>query len=275
MKPSGTSGALLSGALLCFLTITITLLYDWRAAIAISISVAVAAGMVLQGFLLLLKRSSKTMLSQFKSLDRRLQGYISLTSFIGWDRPVPPLTGWRLSPDNAVELVRLIFDRAPTIVVELGSGSSTILVATVMERINHGHIFSVEHEERFAAQTRTLVEESGLSHRVTILAAPLMETLVGDRMRSWYDPSFVDRIPGAIDLLLVDGPPGRASELARYPALPLMEHRLSSNAVVLLDDARRAAESTIINEWTQEFPEWNFLVKKTSSGLGVGSRVAD
>lgn len=151
---------------------TIALLYDWRAAIAIAVSVAVTAGILAQGFRLFLKQGFRSMRSQFKSLDRRLQGYISLTSFIGSTRPVPSLSGWRLSPDNAVELVRLICDRTPTIFVELGSGSSTILAATVMDRIGHGHIFSVEHEQHFAAETRTLVEEAGLGHRVTILAGP-------------------------------------------------------------------------------------------------------
>lgn len=102
-----------------------------------------------------------------------------------------------------------------------------------------------------------------------------METLVGDRMRNWYDPSFADEIPGAIDLLLVDGPPERTSEFARYPALPLLEHRLSSNAVVLLDDARCQDESAIIKNWTREFPQWSFDVKKTTSGLGIGNRRAD
>jgi hypothetical protein len=45
-----------------------------------------------------------------------------------------------------------------------------------------------------------------------------------------------------IDLLLVDGPPGSLGEMARYPALHVLESQLASNAVVILDDADRPDE---------------------------------
>ena len=59
-------------------------------------------------------------------------------------------------------------------------------------------------------------------------------------------------MPGRIDLLVVDGPPGLLRPQARYPALPVLRERLSPGASILLDDTHRADEREIVRRWLDE-----------------------
>jgi hypothetical protein len=68
----------------------------------------------------------------------------------------------------------------------------------------------------------------------------------------WYDLSKVE-IPEAIDLLIVDGPPGTTQKLARYPAVPMLHEKLNKDAFILLDDGARPDERQIVEQWTEEF----------------------
>jgi hypothetical protein len=67
----------------------------------------------------------------------------------------------------------------------------------------------------------------------------------------WYNVEAFRDI-NEIDLLLVDGPPGSLGEMARYPALHVLESQLAPNAVVILDDADRPDEQGIVRRWITE-----------------------
>jgi hypothetical protein len=89
----------------------------------------------------------------------------------------------------------------------------------------------------------------------------------------WYGTGAVALLPGTIELLLVDGPPGYGEGMShsRYPAMPALESRLAANAVVILDDADREAEREIAARWSEECSEWNFGVD-ASAGFAMGRR---
>jgi hypothetical protein len=42
--------------------------------------------------------------------------------------------------------------------------------------------------------------------------------------------------------------------MSRYPAVPVLEKRFSSRAVVVLDDAHRADEKEMVQRWRTESP---------------------
>jgi hypothetical protein len=75
-----------------------------------------------------------------------------------------------------------------------------------------------------------------------VIHAPLVD--------GWYD---VVRIPDglACDLLVVDGPPAvtPADRDARLPAVGFFGPRLTADATVVVDDARRPGERQMIAEW--------------------------
>jgi predicted O-methyltransferase YrrM len=161
---------------------------------------------------------------------------------------LPPLRRWAVSPDLALHLVRHVRQHRPELVVETGSGSSTVLIALALERIGAGHVVALEHDATYLAATNALLEEHGVAHRATVHHCPLVEQTVDGRTAPWYDVSAV-ALGGTIDLLLVDGPPEATGPEARFPVLALLRDHLRNGTTMVLDDADRPDETSIIAKW--------------------------
>ncbi len=170
---------------------------------------------------------------------------------------LPRFNGWMI-PDDALELVcDLIRERKPELIVEAGSGRSTVVVADVLSRIGDGMIVSLEHQPDFALATRGWLAENSLQEFADVRYAPLVD--------GWYDLHALDGIDN-IDMLIVDGPPGHLSEHARQPALELLIQRIAPGAVVLLDDTHRPQEREIIAAWRKLMPNWSPVQVRHSTG---------
>ncbi|KRF42708.1 hypothetical protein ASG96_22350 [Terrabacter sp. Soil810] len=148
-------------------------------------------------------------------------------------------------------------------IVELGSGISTVLLARLMtQRPPHGGFLmaSVEHDPLWARWVRAQLDREGVGADVTIVQAPLLPHPRAESGMSWYDEAALAQGLGEalgtdpIDLLLVDGPPAHAAGhgLSRYPALPVLESRLTPGATVVLDDVERPGEQEVLRRWEQE-----------------------
>ncbi len=159
-----------------------------------------------------------------------------------------------------------------TTILELGSGISTIVIARLLAE-RGGTLTSFEHDPRWADTVRSQLELEGLSAVATVEDAPLGPHAHSLDGAPWYPLEAVAALPGTIDLLLVDGPPGYGEGMAmsRYPALPALAGRLARAAIVILDDADRDSEQEIVARWSAEVTGWSFGVDP-ATGLAVGSR---
>ena len=166
--------------------------------------------------------------------------------------PFPFTRGWAASPDFLLTVANCVLDRRPSTIVECGSGVSTIVMARCAQLNTVGHVYSLEHDARFALATRDELSKQGLSDFATVIHAPLVETSIPDWDGKWYELSGL-AIDGLVDFVVVDGPPVVAAKLARYPAGPAFFGRLSEGAMILLDDADRADEKTIADLWSKRF----------------------
>ena len=165
--------------------------------------------------------------------------------------PVPLARTFGGTPDFLFELVRAVQDCRPRLIVEAGSGLSSIWLGLAVTRWCPGaRVVSLEHHDDYLAQTRREVVSQSLQQVVEIRRAPL--TSQNSTGQLWYDQAAWSDL-SQIDLLIVDGPPGSTGPLARYPALPLLRSRLSSPAVIILDDTSRPAEQDVIARWREEF----------------------
>jgi hypothetical protein len=173
--------------------------------------------------------------------------------------PYPlPLGGWAFLWDAAVLLSQEIAVVRPKIVVELGSGASSLVMGLVLRTLGAGHIYSLEHEPDFAARTRRHVAAMGLDEWVTIYDSALIDQDVsGERFR-WYTLPDEVRALSRIDALVVDGPPQSVDYegTPRYPALPVFADKLGPGSVVFVDDGIRAAEKRMVKRWLTEQPHW-------------------
>ncbi len=189
---------------------------------------------------------------EIDSRARRTEAWLTLHSVLSFREPLPWPRPWAASPELLRVIVESLFEKRPKLVLELGSGVSTVVAAYALKRIGHGRIVSVDHEPEFADKTRALVAAHGLSDVVEVISAPLKEVHVGSARFHWYDLDVIRPLLREVDVLVVDGPPGKGSKLARYPALPLLREHLSRDAIVVVDDARRSDEQEMVRRWVAE-----------------------
>lgn len=178
--------------------------------------------------------------------------------------PVAPLVSsgaWSLTPTVVLQLVDIVERRRPDLVVECGSGLSSVWLGYALKANGHGRLVALEHDPTWAGYTRQMLEQHGVADVVEVRHAPLAPVDTGAGEQPWYSAD-LDDLQG-IELLLVDGPPARTGPAARYPALPLLRPRLADGAVIVLDDMVRQDEKDVLARWLKEDPT-----------LSVTSRIA-
>lgn len=189
--------------------------------------------------------------AETKALFAQIQALSSLERKLKLDLPLPSVRGWAGSPDFLLRVHDETIKKKPARVMECSSGVSTIVIARALQLTGNGHVYSLEHDGRYAAKTRSLLVEYGLSSWATVIDAPLEERESGV---FWYSESAIPNDLKDVGMLVVDGPPSTTGKLARYPALPVLRKRLAAGAVVIADDTARADEAEMIRRWLKEFP---------------------
>ena len=206
---------------------------------------------------LLLARKLHRLRRQLRRHTQQLWQTHNIFQLFDGAAPLPLPGGWAASTDLLDELLRVVATREPRLIVELGSGLSTLVLAAALRRRGAGRLLAVEAEEAYAERTRTLLRAQGLSAWATVRTVPLIDLDFEGQSRPWYDTALLADL-AAIDLLFIDGPPTERRTDIRYPALPFFWPRLNAGAVVLLDDADRPAEQSIARQWQRAFPAARF-----------------
>ncbi len=189
---------------------------------------------------------------------------------------LPPTRGWAASPDFLTNLCDYIEEHRPAVIVECGSGVSTIVAARFLQRQEiAGHILSLDHDAVFAGKTADNLRRLGLGNYATVCTAPLTALDLNGVTYQWYDLSGVD-LPAAIDLIVVDGPPMPiAGEEGRYPAGPMLAGRLTSNGAMLFDDTHGPGEKRLIERILKENPDMTCRELSAEKGCTALVRVGD
>jgi predicted O-methyltransferase YrrM len=175
---------------------------------------------------------------------------IQLAPRVGAQALLPSSGSYALDVRSLAHLVDLVSAKRPALVVELGSGTSTVYLGYLLAQWG-GRLVSFDHDEYYAARTRAEVARHGLEGHVEVRLAPLAEQSIGGSDALWYDLTAFEGLD-AVDVLLVDGPPGHVAPKVRQHALPALIERLSPGALVLLDDAPRPDEEEIARTWREE-----------------------
>jgi predicted O-methyltransferase YrrM len=164
---------------------------------------------------------------------------------------VPPsINDWTASPDLLTEIARQVRKRRPSILLELGSGVSTLVTASVLMRNGHGRLYSLDHEADYAVATAVELEQAGLHAFAEVRHAPLAKD---SHPSPWYDESaFVDI--DTLDLAIIDGPPTDFDPKAREPALEALWPRLAIGGLMIFDDADRPGDRQVIQAWAERCP---------------------
>jgi predicted O-methyltransferase YrrM len=176
---------------------------------------------------------------------------------------LPPTRGWAASPDLLLTLTSLVRKHKPNLVVELGSGASTI----ILSRAGAVEIVAIEHDLEYLKSTQELLSEHQVNN-VQLIHAPLIEKEILEETFTWYDSSKLQDLK-EIDFLFIDGPPGSKDDAARFPALPVLGSKLSKNAVVVIDDTKRSGEKALAESFANALPNHRLRFLDHEKGTAI------
>jgi hypothetical protein len=159
---------------------------------------------------------------------------------------------WAADPNLVHNVVRLLVETRPGLVLECGSGHSTVVSARCLRALGQGRLIALDHDPGYARRTTELLRLFGVQDLAIVVAAPLTEREIEGRVVRWYGPQYEPLLDAPIDILLVDGPPGSSGPRARYPAIPLLKPHLAPACRIILDDGNRPDERAIAHAWSAE-----------------------
>jgi predicted O-methyltransferase YrrM len=193
---------------------------------------------------------------EIRQTFRQLEALQNLNAVLPAHGVLPATRGWAASPDLLLVLVDLIMTERPSLVVECGSGASTLWLALAMRRFGiDGRIVALDHDPAFGGQTRDLLARHDVRDLAEVRDAPLESFSLDGQTYLWYASKAWEDLAG-IDLLFVDGPPATTGHQARYPALPLLGGSLSPAATVVLDDLIVPDMQEVLRLWLDAHPEF-------------------
>lgn len=177
--------------------------------------------------------------------------------------PYLPSGNGTMRPAGMVAVLNDVVLAGRRTVVELGSGSSTVLLARLLHQRwpdGDSRQVAVEHDADWAQWVSDQLRREGLDRTVTVVHAPLVPHAAAEDALAWYDERVLllaldEALRGDdVDLLLVDGPPADTPDkvLARWPALPVLVDRLAPGATVVLDDVERPGEQEVLRRWERD-----------------------
>jgi predicted O-methyltransferase YrrM len=201
-------------------------------------------------------RVEKEVKTEIKQTFRQLEALQNLSALLPANDVLPATRGWAASPDLLMVLVDLVITERPSLVVECGSGASTLWLALAMRRFEiDGRIVALDHDPVFGAKTRDLLARHNVGDLAEVRDAPLESFSLDGEAYSWYTRRAWEDLKG-IDLLFVDGPPATTGHQARYPALPLLNGLLSPVATAVLDDLVVPDMQKVLRLWLDAYPDF-------------------
>jgi hypothetical protein len=203
----------------------------------------------------------------------QLESFVRLQTYMGPDLLLPDMHGWPISPDLGVLLIRLLEAMEYDLIVEFGSGSSTLIIAEVLRRKAqktgiHTPFVSFEHLETYFSHTQSLLKQAEHLSSVLLVHAPLVEMQIDKSIFPYYNESLVrtalEKYQPKRIFALVDGPPANTGPLARFPAFSILSRVLpTADLHFLMDDYNREDEKTIVDQWLQAASSSGYNAEKT------------
>ncbi len=193
--------------------------------------------------------------------------YQGLCRRLGLDLGIPYTEHWSAGADFLELLVDQCLAQRPRTILECSSGLTTLVLARCCRLNGLGRVYSLEDGAPYAEATRQALVRYGLADLASVLHAPLTGHRLGDRTFQWYR---IDALPAmAAELLVIDGPSGFIQRHSRYPALPVLRHRLAPRCTLMLDDADRPDERELVARWRAEVPHMEYRHAATERGCVV------
>lgn len=157
-------------------------------------------------------------------------------------------SSWAITPDLARLLSRLVMLQAAN-VLELGAGSSSVVIAQTLAFKGGGRLTSIEQSPQWCAPQWASVKRLPAVD-ADLIHAPPRPVLSRLGVHYQFDAKAALSRRGPFDLVLVDAP---QSYFGRDGALPLIRDSLAPGALILVDDAGRSGEQWTVFRWLRTY----------------------
>jgi predicted O-methyltransferase YrrM len=222
-----------------------------------------------------MRRVESRLGTELRQTFRQIEAIQNLNAMLPASDVLPATRGWAASPDLILVLVDQVIAQRPSLIVECGSGTSTLWLALALRRFGiDGRIVALEADPVFADKTRGFLARHGVSDVAEVRDAPLEDLSLADGSYPWYARRAWKNLAG-IDLLFVDGPPAATGAKARYPALPSLREALNPASIVIVDDLVVPDMQETLRLWLDAYPEFGSEIlplEKQAALLRTGPR---
>ena len=213
------------------------------------------------------KQLENTVKQEVLNATQQLEAFLNIQNFFTHGEYQPVMHGWPVSPDFALYLIGLLAKNDYDLILEFGSGSSTVLMAKALEHLHKGQRrpkvvqVAFEHLEKYHAQTLSDLQNAGVDKAVDVVLAPLQPYTTTDGTVYQYYACHEKLAELANSewglnskiLVVVDGPPRSTGKHARYPAVPVILSNFKNFAIdILLDDYSREDEKEVGDLWIRD-----------------------
>ena len=124
---------------------------------------------------------------ELKQTFRQLEALQNLNAVLPTSDVLPATRGWAASPDLLLALVDLVSTERPSLIVECGSGASTLWLALALRRFGiDGRIIALDHDPVFAGETRDFLARHDVLDLAEVRDAPLESFSLDGETYSWY-----------------------------------------------------------------------------------------
>ena len=186
----------------------------------------------------------------------QIEAMQSIYSTFTFNAPLSATRKMAASPDFLKLVVETIMINKPKLVLELGSGVSSIIASKSLEKNGNGKLISIDNNDKYAKFTRERLSMENLTDVARVITSELKMQIINEQNYMWYESTFLKEINQNIDLLIIDGPPRIINKNARYPAIPLLKNYFSEKIIILIDDGNRQDDSQTIKKWLFEFDDF-------------------
>jgi hypothetical protein len=193
---------------------------------------------------------------------------VSIFTFIGQLRhPLPLESKSSVSPEALNLIINEIIVKKPELIIEVGSGYSTIIIGYCLERNGKGKLLALEHSKGGYEMMSNLIESHQLKDHIDLVFCPLKVYNLDDKDYLWYAFD-LNTIKDRAQMLVINGPPPDKQKNIRYPAVPLMYDHLADVATIYFEGGERE----VVNMWIDKYFDLKPVLEETEKGLYILER---
>jgi predicted O-methyltransferase YrrM len=196
-----------------------------------------------------------------------MEEYQALRQQLTLNQGIPYTPNWTAAADFLQIIVDACLENKPRLVFECSSGLTTLMLARCCQINGRGKVVSLENGEEYAEATQSYLDKYGLQEYAAVIFAPLEAAEYDEIEYLWYARKSVP--DQAIEMLVIDGPPGFIGKHARYPAVPVCYPYLADQCRIFMDDAARPDEREIVELWCERYPGVRHEYRETARGCSI------